>query len=482
MNTTKRLLISIICLALGIMCFSLCEAETSEADSAEFAGRKLPSWYQDAKLGIFIHWGIYSVPAFAVGEATLADVLKTLDFEGWFANMPYAAWYLNSMKIESSPTYKHHLETYGADFPYENFTAQFNESIQKWDPASWASLFKVAGARYVVLTTKHHDGFLLWSAETSNPFRENYYASRDIVGELTEAARTQGLRMGLYYSSGLDWTFKAEPIRDLMSSFSAVPQQQEYVDYINAHWRELIDRYHPGILWADIGSPNTFDAVSLLKYYYATVPDGLVNDRHKSKVTFQGIVPAVHHDFTTPEYMSKPDITEKKWESTRGIGKAFAYNKMEDTTNYLSVDELVDSFVDIVSKNGNLLLGVGPRADGTIPEEQKERLLGLGAWLKINGEAIFGSHYWDRAEGTTSDGIPIRFTQNKSNLYAILLERPKETNVIIEEPKLGSNLGIQLLGTDSELIWEQKGEHLSIQMPEDYPESEAYVLRIVLAK
>jgi len=203
-----------------------------------------------------------------------------------------------------------------------------------------------------------------------------------------------------------------------------------------------------------------------------------VNDRHKSKLTMEGIVSAVYHDFTTPEYMSPPNIVEKKWESTRGIGKAFAYNQMENVADYMTLDELVDSFVDIVSKNGNLLLGVGPKADGSIPEGQQERLIGLGAWLKTNGEAIYGSRYWDRAEGTTSDGISIRFTRNNGNLYAILLDRPNGTSVVIEDLSPKPNAKIHLLGKVDELAWQQQGENLSIQLPKEYPESEAYVLRI----
>jgi alpha-L-fucosidase len=142
------------------------------------------------------------------------------------------------------------------------------------------------------------------------------------------------------------------------------------------------------------------------------------------------------------------------------------------------VDELVDTFVDTVSKNGNLLLNVGPRADGSIPAGQRERLLGLGAWLKINGEAIYGSRYWDRAEGVTSDDVPIRFTQNQENLYAILLERPEGTSITIVNLKVEPDAEISLLGTKGELLWKQNGENLDVNLPENYPDSEAYVLSI----
>jgi alpha-L-fucosidase len=459
---------------LALAVFSLLHREPGAtwADGADFSGRELPDWYQDAKLGIFIFWGIYSVPAFAQGTVTLEELMKTREFEKWFANTPYASWYQNSMKIEGSPTREHHAHTYGADTPYENFAVQFNGSIQKWDPEVWVRLFREAGAKYVVLASKFHDGFLLWPSEFPNPFREDYRASRDIVGELTKAVREKGLHMGLYYSSGLDWTFKSDPIRDLPSFVAAVPQDQEYADYVDAHWRELIRRYSPEILWADIGSPNALDLNSLFKDYYAKVPHGLVNDRHKMPHK------TAHHDFTTQEYMVMEDIAEKKWEATCGIGRSFAYNQMERDEDYLSVDELVDTFVDIVSKNGNLLLSVGPQADGSIPAGQRERLLGLGAWLKINGEAIYGSRYWDRAEGVTSGDVPIRFTRNQGNLYAILLERPEGTSITIVNLKVEPDAEISLLGTEGELLWKQNGESLDVNLPENYPDSEAYVLSI----
>ena len=165
----------------------------------------LPAWYQDAKLGIFIHWGLYSVPAWAKGTKTsLEDILANGDGLERFANNPYAEWHLNSLRIEGSSTAEYHQEAFGPDFSYYNFVPRFNEAIRAWQPAEWAELFKEIGAGYVVLTTKHHDGFLLWPSDTPNSYQENYFIERDLVGELTQAVTDQGMRMGLYYSSGLD--------------------------------------------------------------------------------------------------------------------------------------------------------------------------------------------------------------------------------------------------------------------------------------
>src|SRR6266436_2886487 len=162
-----------------------------------------PAWFQDAKLGIFIHWGLYSVPAWAPPSGELGKVDRTK----WFYQNPYAEWYLNSIRLKESATYKHHVETYGADFDYYRFAETFNKQVQQWRPDTWADLFQKTGARYVVLTTKHHDGFTLWPSRVPNPKRPaGLQVKRDLVGEFTTAVRGKGLKMGLYYSGGLDWT------------------------------------------------------------------------------------------------------------------------------------------------------------------------------------------------------------------------------------------------------------------------------------
>jgi len=170
----------------------------------------VPDWYSDAKLGIFIHWGLYSVPAWAPPSGELGKV----DRNKWFYQNPYAEWYLNSLRLKDSPTYKHHIETYGAKFDYYDFATIFNKDTQQWKPSEWAKLFHGTGARYVVLTSKHHDGFRLWPSQVPNPKRpsDSITAKRDLVGELTAAVRAEGLKMGLYYSGGLDWTFEPKPI------------------------------------------------------------------------------------------------------------------------------------------------------------------------------------------------------------------------------------------------------------------------------
>lgn len=435
----------------------------------------LPNWYQDAKLGIFIHWGLYSLPGWAKGtELTLEETLQKDGALTWFSNNPYAEWYLNSLKIEGSSTQQYHEKTYGENFSYVDFVPEFNEAISNWDPTEMARFFADIGANYVVLTSKHHDGFLLWPSEYENPFEENYTASRDIVGELTEAVRKQNMHMGLYYSSGLDWTFNDHTIKTFADLFAAVPQSEAYIDYLDNHWRELINLYNPSVLWADISSPNGFDPIPLIADFYNQNPDGIVNDRHKMEMTADGFGSPVHYDFLTPEYQVLDSISEKKWETCRGIGFSFGYNRREDVSEFLSVEELIESFVDIVSKNGNLLLNVGPKADGTIPEGQRSRLEGLGQWLEVNGEAMFETRPWKIASTETTTGERVRFTTKGEKIYLILLDTPQNEKIVIENLPLISPKEITSLATGEELTFKVNGGTLYMTVKEAVSKAHAF--------
>ena len=206
--------------------------------------------------------------------------------------------------------------------------------------------------------------------------------------------------MGLYYSGGYDWTFNTGPIQ-VNADYDAVkPQSDAYGKYAFAQIHELIDRYHPAILWNDIDWPKTGNALQVEADYYNAVPDGVIDDRFGIK----------HSDFTSPEYEKKDQISEKKWEECRGLGRSFGYNRAEGEAETIAPGELIALLVDIVSKNGNLLLDVGPEADGTIPPVQMERLKALGAWLKQNGEAIYDTTPWTKAAGKSAEGDDLRFT------------------------------------------------------------------------
>ena len=472
---------------------------TYEPTLASLRRHAVPEWFHNAKLGIFVHWGLYSVPAWAPTSGPPNEVIAQEGWAGWFARNPYAEWYLNSIKIAGSPSHEYHVSTYGAGFPYDGFAPLFSAATSRWDPGSWTALFRRAGARYVVLTTKHHDGYLLWPSAVENPRQGRYCSERDLVGDLTQAVRAQGLRMGLYYSGGLDWTFNGDPICDVASLLAGTPQSADYVRYADAHWRELIERYQPAVLWNDIAYPTAANLRALFAHYYNRLPDGVVNDRFVqsaiassrlgrfllrillpllARATGGSSMPAgPHWDFRTPEYTSYSRITPYKWEATRGLGFSFGYNRNEGPEQMLSAPELVRSFVDIVSKNGNLLLNVGPMADGTIPDLQQERLLGLGQWLQTNGEAIYDTRPWTAAEGATAEGVAVRFTQRPGALYAILLAAP-QGRVSLRGLRAAESSAVHVLGREGALAWRQEGEQLTIALPPDLPGSPAHALRI----
>ena len=188
--------------------------------------------------------------------------------------------------------------------PYDDFVAQFLAGHAGWQPEPWADLFEAAGARYVVLVTKHHDGVLLWPSDTPNPHKERWASERDLVGDLAASVRARDMRFGTYYSGGLDWTFGGLPMTDFQAMFNAIPQTPEYLAYADAHWRELIERYQPDVLWNDIGYPAAADLDGLFADYYAAVPDGVVNNRFDWMAQTAG---AKHCDFVTPEYSTKGD-------------------------------------------------------------------------------------------------------------------------------------------------------------------------------
>jgi len=452
----------------------------------------LPDWYSDAKFGIFIHWGLYSVPAFAPRGELAAE--KLLTGQTGFDVSPYAEWYQNSLRIQGSPVHEYHLKTYGEDFCYEQFAPQFNRQIEQWDPVAWADLFSRAGARYVVLVTKHHDGFLMWNSRHPNPRLPGWQAARDVAGELGRAVKAAGMKLGFYYSSLLDWSFTSQPVTSLADLVAGSDTSREYLAYIEHHWNELIERYDPWILWSDIGYPPGFNLPRLFAHYYNRQPEGLVNDRwlQLPKILFNRLgrklitwmlkgrntssfPPVPHSDFITPEYATLDHIAAGKWETCRGIGNSFGYNQFESADDYQKAHDLVLLLADIVSKNGNLLLNVGPRADGSIHPAQVAALEGLGAWLKANGEAIYGTRPWIRFTDECEAGAEVRYTSHPGTLYVIITKMP--ANGILSLP-LDSAGNPILLETGERLPSMRSGRNLSVTLPAGLPDASVPVLKI----
>lgn len=435
----------------------------------------VPEWFRDAKLGILVHWGPSSVP----GWAPLGlDPMARGGRDGWevaFRENAYAEWYWNSISIEGSPAWEHHQAVWGGR-PYEDFGADFGAASERWDPASWAEPFRAAGARYVVLTTKHHDGYLLWPSRHRNPHLDAWQSERDIVGDITAAVRAAGLHMGLYYSGGIDWTFTGLPITDLPSMFRAIPTSDDYAAYADAHWRELIERYAPSVLWNDIGYPAQADAHRLFADYYDAVADGVINDRFDMMGVAAG---TAHCDFRTPEYARMDSITEHSWESVRGIAHSFGYNQLETDADLASPTELIHLLVDIVSKNGNLLLGVGPMGDGSIPAIQASRLAALGEWLGVNGDAIFGTRPWAVPAATTTAGDEVRFTATADAVFATVLA-PAGAAVTIAGLGLDDGATVDVLGGKTRR-WSNTRAGLAVEL-DGAPQGPAYALRLAPAR
>jgi alpha-L-fucosidase len=324
----------------------------------------------------------------------------------------------------------------------------------------------------VVLTTKHHEGFTLWPSTTPNPNpsipQNERHAERNIVGELTAAVREAGMKMGFYYSGGYDWTFNSGPIEIPADGERVKPEQQAYGDYAFAQIHELIHRYHPSVLWNDIDWPKTGRPLQVIADYYNEVPDGVVDDRFGVE----------HADFVSPEYKKMDEISAKKWEECRGLGLSFGYNRAEGDSQTISPADLIALLVDIVSKNGNLLLDVGPEADGRIPPVQMTRLEALGAWLHQNGEAIYDTVPWRRATGKTTEGDDLRFTRKGSDLYATILGTPNARTATIEGVAARTGAQVAMLGDGTPLATKASGGNLRIMLPKHLPGSYAYVLKM----
>lgn len=382
------------------------------ANWASLNAHPIPQWYEDCKLGIFIHWGIYSVPAFANPSYQLGEIPTERD---WYINNPYAEWYENSVRVGEGPTYEHHVKTYGEDFEYENFADMWK--AEKWDPKEWTELFEKAGAKYVVLVTKHHDGFCLFPTEHTDFNSVNRGPKRDITGELCEAVQETDMKMGLYYSGFLNWRFDNEPVFSKENIGTYCSPTYEYADYVYKQSKELIDKYHPSLFWNDVGWPEAGEnhLKHLLSHYYNVCDEAVVNDR------FSGF----YHGYLTKEYKSGVASRKEKWEMCRGLGLSFGYNEMENDKNAISSRDLIDLLVETVANNGNLLLNVGPKADGTIPEWQQERLLALGKWLEINGDAIYGTRICER-ESVKTPSAGMNFVEKDNHLYVMLTKVPKD--------------------------------------------------------
>ncbi len=439
----KKLLLAL--LVLSASAASIAQEYKSTWESID--SRPVPQWFEGAKFGIFIHWGLYSVPAWAPADADIGVYAK------------YAEWYwwrINDNSDAGKLFRSYHDKTYGEDFKYQDFAAGFN--ARHFYPGQWADVFKRSGAKYVVLTSKHHEGFTLWPSEQSwNWNSVDVGPHRDLCGELTKAVKEAGLHMGFYYSL-YEWY---NPL--YKNNF------EKYVDdHMFPQMKDLVNRYEPDLFWTDgewDHPSEKWKSTDFLAWLYNESPvkeTVCVNDRWGKETR------GVHGGFFTTEYDLVHDQkgvgeTNRPWEECRGIGTSFGYNQVEDLDNYMTSDALVDMLVEKVAGGGNLLLDIGPTADGRIPVIQQQRLLDIGKWLDVNGEAIYGTKKWDGSVKNKLENI--FFTQKGGDLYVICTEFP-EKEITVN----GINKGnVKMLGFEGKVKTKKSGNKLTIYMPEINP-------------
>ncbi len=480
----NRSFIAIIVCLLALSCVQNKEPDHKiyTPDWESLSQYKVPEWFRDAKFGIFIHWGVYSVPAY-VNE-----------------------WYPRNMYRKGTSQYNYHLETYGSqkEFGYKDFIPMFK--AEKWDPEAWASLFKESGARYVVPVAEHHDGFPMYDCSFTEYNAFKMGPKRDIIGELLEACRASGLKAGVSSHRAFNWEFYAqeEEFDTWDTTYSQLywkrrTQRWPDKDFVSDWYlrtNELVSKYRPDVLWFDfyLDQPELHD----VRYQLAADYFNLSEEWNKE------VVLQYKYDIYHPsvgvldiERGKLAGIRRPPWQTDTSVGyKGWCY--VQDP-EYKEPGLLIDDLVDIVSKNGNLLLNIGPKPDGTLPVQDRDILLEIGKWLKLNGESIYetrpwiifgegpsqtasGAHQERKNQGGTSKDY--RFTTKGNTLYAVCLDWPEEDFTIKSlgrdsTGKFGIEIiGIELLGHTAPLKWEQSQGSLDIDNPSLRPCEHAFVFKI----
>jgi alpha-L-fucosidase len=442
---------------------------------------QVPRWYQDAKFGIFIHWGVYSVPAF--------------DSE----------WYPRNMYIENSKVFKHHVETYGpqSQAGYKDFIPTF--TALKFDANHWADVFRKAGAKFVVPVAEHHDGFPMYDCSFTEWSAAKMGPRRDIVGELAGAVRKQGLHFGAsshraehwwFFNGGMKFDSDVQDPRYAALYGPAKPDKTQpdeaYLKDWLARTAEIVDKYQPEIVWFDwwIEQPVFQPYLQKFAAYY-----------YNRGVEWRKSVAINYKNKSFAEKSAVLDIERGQLDAQRGLfwqtdtsidKRSWGYIQNPD---YKTAEQIVGDLIDIVSKNGALLLNIGPRPDGTIPDEQERILLNIGRWLATNGEAIYGTRPWKIfGEGPTKvvggsfkdtarkafTSEDIRFTTKGNTLYAIVLAWPGDGKIKIralagDDRKTKS---VSLLGSTAPLKWTRSADGLIVETPAQKPGDYAFTFKI----
>lgn len=404
--------------------------------------RPVPEWFSDAKFGIFIHWGLYSVPAFT----------KKSD---------YAEWYRVQLENEEHPAKIFHDKTYGKDFKYEDFVGMFTAEL--FDAKQWAELFKKSGAKYINFVSKHHDGFCMY--KTDYAWNWNSYdvgPHRDFMMELKEAMEGTGVRFGAYHSV-YEWfhpLYRKDP--------------EEYaLKHLIPMLKELCEKYQINTLFTDgeWDQPSSvWHSTEFLQWLYneSSVKDFIVpNDRWGKETRGRlGGNFTTEYGFIDGDRRIEDVELDRPFEECRGIGKSFGLNRAEGTEDYLSPKELLETLCSLVSKGGNFLLNIGPAADGTIPVIMEERLLQMGKWLETNGEAIYGTRIYTK-KNTDESGV--YYTKKDKTVYAISNKFPFGER-LLEEADYKPGIKATLLGSDVRVEVKEKDGKVLLTFPPINPD------------
>jgi alpha-L-fucosidase len=472
-----------ILLSLALVASITAMAQPFQPEWSSLNNRPVPAWFRDAKFGIFIHWGVYAVP-------------------GYTTKGGYAEWYQHGLETGDSARKEYHRKRFG-NLTYYDLADQFKAEL--YNPDEWARLFEKSGAKYMVLTSKHHDGYALWpNNDASRTWGRGWNSlvtgpRRDLLGDLFRAVRKTSVRAGMYYSL-YEW------FNPLWKS-----DQEKYVStHVWPQMKELINNYQPDVFWTDgdwDASDATWKSKEFLAWMYneSPVKDKVVTyDRWGSGIRFkQGAV-------FTPEYQPELDFDQHYWEESRGMGYSYGYNREEDAWDYNSAQSLIYHLIDKVSRGGNFLLDIGPDAHGKIPPIMQERLLDIGKWLSANGEAIYGTERWkytcqwsagkrdykakkgedfmlkltvDAAPGYATKEVFYTYKSAQQLLYAILPRYPADGKIVLKN--LGPTVPLKkitLLATGAVLPATLQGNDVVIQLPAFDPNvfstASAYVIKI----
>ncbi|MDR1779369.1 MAG: alpha-L-fucosidase [Tannerella sp.] len=486
----------------GVLLLSACRSETKPAINIDSVASprgtevfqpewtniaehyRFPEWFTDAKFGIFIHWGVYAVPAFG------------------------SEWYPRNMYQQGTKEFEHHVATYGEQtkFGYKDFIPLFK--AEKFDAEEWARLFKASGAKYVVPVAEHHDGFAMYASDLNKWNAVAMGPKKDIVGLLKQAIEKEGLVFGLsthraenawFYNGGMKFP---SDVQDTTIELYGRRFEKETCDEAFAReWLlrvyELINKYEPKLIWFDwtVNNPVLMPYFNkFMAYYYNNALDwnsGVVVN------TKQGYPTNVQ--VWDVERGKSGKMMKYPWQTDTSVGKrSWSYIDGEENK---TPEQIVHDLIDIVSKNGNLLLNIGPKADGTITDEQTAILLDIGKWLKVNGEAIYGTRCWKKfgegeteaTKGSFTDNTAtaytaqdMRFTVKGNDFYVITLNW-KDGDVTVKSLDKAAIadakiLDIKLLGSDEKITWQQTDGGLKLTFPKARPCDYAYSFKITFDK